>query len=168
MIKLTVAEDGITGALTGLSAGMGDNSSLMVDLAQYLYLATHKNFEKESGPDGSVWVPRSPATLEIYKRQRSLWGRILQKEGGLFDSIATDSGHGFASVFVNRPYAAVQQFGAAKGSFGPYSGTSKSGRRYSGSSPWGNIPARPFLGIAEEQETAILDIVQEWLEGLAE
>jgi phage gpG-like protein len=28
-----------------------------------------------------------------------------------------------------------------------------------------NITARPFLGVSDEDETAILDIVNEWLKG---
>lgn len=167
MITITMMENGITGSLAGLQAGLADTSPLMADIAQYLYIATRENFAAESAPDGTPWAPRSPTTLDAYKRQGSPWGRILQKEGGLFDSIAVSSGNDFAEVFVNRPYGAVHQFGAAKGSFGAYSGTGKTGRRYSGTSPWGNIPARPFLGLAEKQETAILKIIDAWLEGLA-
>ena len=39
-------------------------------------------------------------------------------------------------------YSAVQQFGAKKGSLGP-------------NAPWGNIPARPFLGISAADSGAI-------------
>jgi len=28
---------------------------------------------------------------------------------------------------------------------------------------WGDIPARPFLGISAEDEVAVLDIIDEWL-----
>ena len=59
-------------------------------------------------------------------------------------------------------YAAVQNFGAAKGEFGAYSGVSKkNGRRYSGVAPWGDIPARPFVGISEEDREEILDTITE-------
>jgi phage virion morphogenesis protein len=138
--------------------GLDDTSGLMADMAQYLYNAARDNFANERSPDGIAWAPRSPATLEAYRRQGSPWGRILQKEGGLFDSLATESGRDFASVFVNRPYGAVHQFGAAKGAFGK----TKRGAPI----PWGNIPARPFLGVGEKQEEDIKAIVEEWFTGL--
>jgi phage gpG-like protein len=56
-------------------------------------------------------------------------------------------------------YAAVQQFGAAKGAFGR---TSRGAPI-----PWGNIPARPFLGISAEDEPLMLEIVAEWFQAAA-
>jgi len=52
--------------------------------------------------------------------------------------------------------AATQQFGAAKGAFGR--------TKFNGPIPWGNIPARPFLGISEEDESNLVDMLREYLE----
>ncbi|WP_370584767.1 hypothetical protein [Paracoccus sp. IB05] len=32
--------------------------------------------------------------------------------------------------------------------------------------PWGDIPARPFLGISAEDETNLVELVEEYLTGL--
>jgi phage virion morphogenesis protein len=160
MIKITVEKDTITAALTGLAEGFADTSPLMADFAQYLYNDARERFARESAPDGSVWAPRSQTTLDAYRRQGSPWGRILQKEGPLLDSLATRSGNGFVEIFVNQPYARAMQFGAAKGAFGK----TKRGAPI----PWGNIPARPFLGFEEPQIDAMTEIISKWIQGLAE
>jgi phage gpG-like protein len=56
-------------------------------------------------------------------------------------------------------YAAVQQFGAVAGALG---------RNKRGSPiPWGNIPARPFLGVSAQDKVEVLEILQEALLGAA-
>ncbi|MEQ3671482.1 MAG: phage virion morphogenesis protein [Pseudophaeobacter sp.] len=60
----------------------------------------------------------------------------------------------------NAIQSAVMQFGAAKGAFGTASNGS--------SIPWGNIPARPFIGISEEDETNLALELEEWLERAAD
>ncbi len=48
-------------------------------------------------------------------------------------------------------YAGTHQFGAAKGAFGS---TSKGAPI-----PWGDIPARPFLGLSDADEADIRDLI---------
>ena len=71
-----------------------------------------------------------------------------------------DYGPDFVEIGTNKIYAAVMQFGAAKGAFGTDAGGS--------SIPWGAIPARPFLGISDQDRTNIAATVDEWLEGIVE
>lgn len=52
-------------------------------------------------------------------------------------------------------YAAVQQFGAKQGAFGK----NKKGRPI----PWGDIPARPFLGLSAKDKQDVLAILNEHL-----
>lgn len=52
-------------------------------------------------------------------------------------------------------YAAVMQGGAAQGAFGR---TSRGGPI-----PWGNIPARPFLGLSDSDRAGVLEIIAEYL-----
>lgn len=59
------------------------------------------------------------------------------------------AGDGFVEIGSPMKYAAVQQFGASKRQFGK--------------APWGNIPARPFLGVSGEDRRTILDILQGYL-----
>ena len=55
------------------------------------------------------------------------------------------------------------QFGAAQGQFGAFIGKDKLGRDHFHAIPWGDIPARPFLGLAEEDRTNILATIAEHL-----
>jgi phage gpG-like protein len=52
-------------------------------------------------------------------------------------------------------YAAVQQLGARRGQFGR--------TRRGAPIPWGDIPARPYLGISQADSSAILDIISQYL-----
>lgn len=158
MITITVEKDTLTAGLTGLAVGLADTTPLMQDIAQYLFNDARERFRRERAPDGSKWAPRSQSTLDAYRRQGSPWGRILQKEGSLIGSLATDAGNGFAEIFVNQPYAAMMQFGGSKRRFPQL---------------WGDIPARPFLGFEQPQIDTMTKIVSEWLKsewlkGLAE
>lgn len=78
-------------------------------------------------------------------------------------------------VGSNLIYAAVQQFGAKMGEFGRYSQVSrwrkfgdKDFRKYAGTVkgfpiPWGDIPARPFLGLSTDDADNVLSIVGRFL-----
>lgn len=156
VVEIRIIDDTLTPGLTRALDGLTDTSELMGDLAQFMFEVTKDNFRTERGPDGSVWAPRSPATLEKYRRDGSPFGRLLSKEGGLQDSLGVDWGNGFAEVGVNQPYAAVMQLGARQGAFGR--------TKRNGPIPWGNIPARPYLGLGAEHEKDVLDIINEWLE----
>lgn len=73
----------------------------------------------------------------------------------------------------SMPYARVQQEGAKQGEFGRVVATNlkrwrqfdeKDFRRYAGTRkghplPWGDIPARPFLGISEADRAGILQVI---------
>ena len=57
-------------------------------------------------------------------------------------------------------YAATQQFGAEQGEFGRGSFKKRNG---SFPIPWGDIPARPFVGISDQDQVEILDIIRGYL-----
>ena len=160
MITIEIKNDQVTPALTNLADIFGDLSPLMGRLAKQLQTSTQERFKKGIAPDGSVWAPKSPVTLA---RNPGFTQPLIGKSSELSSTIGASYGPDYAEISSGRVQAAALHFGAGKGSFGPYAGTDKNGRRFSGSSPWGNIPARPFFGISDEDETDILDIVSEWL-----
>jgi phage gpG-like protein len=162
VISLTVENDQITPALQRIDAAMGNPLSLFQDLGEYLVKSSTDRFPTGRAPDGSVWAPKSPVTIARQggRRTNRLDTRpLFGPSGALSSTIAYEA---FADrVEWGSPmiYAAVQQFGAGKGAFGQ---TSRGGPI-----PWGNIPARPFLGISAEDEPLMLDIVSEWIETAA-
>ena len=141
-----------------LERELHDLSPVMSDIGEYLLESTRKRF-KDGGPapDGTPWAPKSQATMDNYRRMnRGVNPKPLTHQGDLsLFGLHQDSGPNFAEVGASPVYAAVMQFGAAKGAFG------KTAR---GSSiPWADIPARPFLGVSKEDEEAILDTISEYL-----
>lgn len=137
---------------------------LMVAIGEALTESTKQRFSRGEGPDGVRWLPNSPVTIVRYLEgfsssfsrktgkitaggQRRLAGKrpLAGESGALATTInyaADDDGVSIGSPMI---YAAVQQFGAAARSFG-------------GKSPWGTIPARPFLGLSADDERSILEL----------
>lgn len=111
-----------------------------------------------TGPDGSSWRPSHRAERE--------GGPTLHDTGMLMRSIVSRPGPRHVLVGTNMPYAAVHQEGAAAGSLGVSTGTDKRGRSFVTASPWGDIPARPYLGVSDEDYETIGDIAQLHFAGL--
>ena len=169
MFSVELKADTVTSGLTRLGAQMGDLTPVMEGIGEYLVDSTKVRFKKGTSPDGVKWAPKSATTLARYGARKSnrvdtrpLFG-LSGVEAGLNSQIFHEAGPDRLEVGSNLVYAAVQQFGAAKGQFGAYSGTDKKGRAYSGVAPWGNIPARPFLGISPEDETNILALIADFI-----
>lgn len=166
MINVEFNDAEVQAALNNLAAGLTDMSKVMNEIGMFLVASTEKRFDGTEAPDGSQWAPRSPVTLAIYAREKAKFGPVLHKSGTLRQTIAHSYGPDEVTVGSNVLYAAVQQFGAAQGAFGASIGKDKKGRDHFHSIPFGNIPARPYIGVSDSDRTGILDIVGEWLEGL--
>lgn len=142
---------------------------LLLMIGEYLAETTKQRFVTSTAPDGSRWAPNSRTTLERYVGARGGYsnktGKITQKGQAaamgkkplvgatrlLGDQIIYQANDTVLEIGSNRIQAAVQQFGAAKGSLG-------------GGAPWGDIPARPFLGVSAQDRAAILEMVGDYLE----
>ena len=118
-----------------------------------------QRFAEGASPDGIPWAPKSQATLDRYRREgdgaptRPLFGPSGSLNRNIFPEASADE----VLIGSTMIYAAVQQFGAAKGQFGAAKNASPI--------PWGNIPARPFLGVSPEDEVNILATVEDYLTG---
>ena len=80
---------------------------------------------------------------------------------GLSETLSNRSSHNYTAKAdsvtwgTNRKQAAVMQFGAQKGAFG----LSDNGS----SIPWGDIPARPFIGVGQEDIDTIVELAEDHL-----
>lgn len=142
MITIEIKDDQITAALDGLVAQLGDMTKIMQDIGELLMTSTKDRFPKGEAPDGSTWAAKSPVTSG--SDRRPLFGPSGMLSSQIFYEAGTDS----VEVGSNMVYAAMMQFGGSKEAF-PHL--------------WGDIPARPFLGISEDDRTGILETVEEWL-----
>lgn len=153
-VEINIQTQALTDALRRLEGAARNPQPVLQHISDYLDLYTRMRFDSAKAPDGSPWADNSPVTIARKGRNEPLVGR----SGDLRDTLRGDI-NGNTLVFgSDRPYAAVQQFGASKGQFGK--------TRRGGSIPWGDIPARPFLGLSKDDEDNITDIINEYLEGL--
>lgn len=161
MLRIDQNLDPLIAALTRASDRLGDLTDVMDDIGNEMLESTLDNFRKQESPDGNPWAAKSQATLDHYARTRSTYDlRPLHLDGSLSSDISVARGPDFVEWGSSAIQAAVMQFGATKGEFGNAANGSPI--------PWGDIPARPFLGIGPEDETAILATIEEWLSGLLE
>jgi phage virion morphogenesis protein len=108
-------------------------------------------FEKES-PEGIAW----PDWSDTHAATRHGGHSLLQGEGDLLESVQFDIQGD--QILVGSPmiYAGTMQHGAAQGAFGR---TSRNGPI-----PWGDIPAREYLGLSIENEEDLLELVEDFIQ----
>lgn len=173
MIKVEFNDNEVQKALTRIVASARQPKPILEDIGEYLVSSTKKRFSDSIGPDDQPWARNSFTTIQNYlSKYKSAFSRKtgrLTKSGaarsaakkpliGETNSLSTEifwqiEGIGVLAVGSSMEYAAAQQFGMPKG----YAGSTKRGSPI----PWGDIPARPFLGISESDTRSILDIIEE-------
>lgn len=157
MITIELNDEALQEGLSRLTGLMSDLTPVMQDLGELLMLSTKERFPKGIAPDGTPWAAKTAATIQRYlsRGDRADSRPLYGPSGALSQQIFYEAGPDQVEIGSNRIYAAVMQFGAAKGAFGT---TSRGGPI-----PWGNIPARPFLGLSDEDEVNLVATVEEWL-----
>jgi phage virion morphogenesis protein len=153
-MRVEITEDTITTGLARVAAALGDMSEPMDEIGQLMVASTQDRIEAGLDVDGKPFAARSATTIERYGKLGLKYGAPLNQSRRMRKGIAHNSGPDWMEVGSNAIQAAVMQFGAAKGSLG-------------GGAPWGNIPARAFLGVSEEDRTKIHETIEEWLAKVA-
>lgn len=165
-IEVTWDDAEIKKALLNLQNIMDDIADPLNVIGLQLVESTKRRFETSTDPDGNSWAPNSPATIAKYthsvKGTKTKDGKLLSKKGearwdskkpligkgDLMDGITYDVDGQVLEVFSDREYAAMQQFGGTKAQFPEL---------------WGDIPARPFLGVSNADEAMILSVIEKYL-----
>lgn len=138
---------------------LGNPVPMFEEIGEYMVEATRQRFISGEAPDGSKWAPKKPSTLERYRRlgygnrTRPLIGAGQRLSREIVRS-ASKGGVVIGSALI---YSGVMQNGAAKGAFGK----DRRGRPL----PWGDIPARVWLGISAADSTAIVEIADDYIGG---
>lgn len=137
-VVVNIESDTLTPALNALMARFDDLTPLMKDIAGIMEAGVADNFEAEGRP---AWDALSAVTIKRREKAGHWPVKILQAEGKLANSIV--SAHTATEAFVgtNDVRAKVLHFGQPAG---------KSGKTTRGAPiPWGTIPARPFMSLAQ-------------------
>ena len=181
-IRLDIDDGNVRRVLRQLCEAVNDMTPAMKAIAGQLETSTRNRFFTKQAPDGSTWARLSTAT----QRRRLKKGRRrndkLVFSGRLARSITSDYDSRGAVVGTDVPYARTHQEGAARGEFGSFSIVARTvrGRRrqirrgaavLAGTAsrtqgrpiPWGDIPARPFLGLSADDREDIVEIIRRHL-----
>jgi len=147
--------------------------AVMSEIGEYLQDAVIQRFERSEGPDGQKWAANSESTIAgvlsqskgNYKKKGGLTSKGQKRAGNKkpligptkqLKNINYDATEDDVEVGSSRIYSRVQQFGAKQGEFGR--------TKRNGPIPWGDIPARSYLGFSDDDESMILDILKNYLE----
>ncbi len=118
---------------------------LMKNIAGIFSYSTEENFKEEGRPD--KWLDLAESTKKQRTKKRKWPGQILQVEGKLAASISTFYDNDSAVIGSNLEYAAIHQLGG------------QAGRNKSV-----EIPTRPYLGISDEEQQEIIDLIVKYIE----
>ena len=159
----------ISAALGRMIAELQNPSPLYRSIGETLVESTKQRFGTGKGPDGAPWAKNSAVTLERYlgvhsgaytkkgalsKRGRQLEGNkkpLIGETRALSQTITYLVNQTGLQVGSPLEYAAMQQFGGTQAQV-PWL--------------WGDIPARPFLGVSDDDADAILAEVAEFFEAI--
>lgn len=158
MIKVEFKYQEIAEALGEVSRRLGDMTPIHEDIGDYVVRVTKDRFTKGIDPDGNAWTPKKQATIDRYKA-RGDGDRpdpLIGPSKRLSSEVAQYADAQGVEIGSALEYSAVMQNGAKQGAFG------RDKRNHP--LPWGDIPARVWLGLSDEDETAIIDIADEHLE----
>lgn len=134
-------------------------------------------FRLSKDPNGKTWKSLSETTIS-HRRKRS--SKPLSDTGELRASITNKATKTLATVGTNKKYATTQNFGANKGEFGTTQiketvrehtrrrrGRTETVRTHTRNrninSPWGDIPAREFIGFSWNQKKTYTAVIRKYL-----
>ena len=158
-LELSLTGDPVVRTLWRMADSLDDLTPLMDEIGRALVNSAQERIARtNTTPSGYSW-PQSHRAIEE-------GGPTLYESGALADGINSRAAPDHVVVGTNTPYAAVMQFGAAKGAFGAAIGRTRpsdgraSSQDYFTPLPWGDIPERPYLGISAEDEDGIFGLAR--------
>jgi len=182
MITIQVNDRQVLDLLAELARKCSNLQPAMEEIGVDLMASTKARFSSTISPDGIKWAANSQVTIDrfmgLHKKNFRTDGSLVPNKNFKKDGSLTKRGEsrvaegaakkpltgeteklghtinyqldGNSSVRIGSPmvYAAMQQFGGTKAQW-PHL--------------WGDIPARPFLGVSDADKTNILDIIGSYL-----
>lgn len=131
---------GFDKALGKAAQKLGDTQALMESVGEALRSGTIERFGAEEDPQGKKWKPSA--------RAMAGGGKTLDKESHLKDSIDYATTSDKVMVGSNLPYARIHQLGGKTGK----------GHKV-------DMPARPYLGVSEEDMDEVRETMADFLAG---
>jgi len=143
---IDVDDQQVLNALRELFQVTNDLSPALAEIGEDLIESTKRRFETSTAPDGSSWALNSVLSTLLYKEG----DKPLVNHGTLSEKIFKNVNADFLEIGSPLEYAAMQQFGGSKDEFPAL---------------WGDIPARPFLGLSDQDRADILAVLAGHING---
>lgn len=137
-INIEVVDRETRDGLRVLQDHLGNLRPFYLDIGEALLNSTRERFTTQTAPDGSPWAPLSD---DYKKRKKKHPDLILTLNGYLRGTLGYSATKDELRIGTPMIYGAAHQFGRAEI----------------------NLPARPFLGLSDEDSTMILDALADWL-----
>jgi phage virion morphogenesis protein len=138
-IELSIANFAeVEAAFRELQDKLTDLTPFFQDIGEALLNSTRERFRTQTAPDGTPWAALTTGYRTRKKKNQNL---ILTLNGYLRGTLNVRAGPKEVRIGTPLIYGATHQFGR----------------------PEKNIPARPFLGLSTDDETMILDALNDWL-----
>lgn len=162
MSSIKAAVTGDTEALLKRLASLRavDTKGAMRAIAEGLRTSTVERFDKSISPEGKKW--------KTSIRAGNVGGKTLVKTTNLRNSIRSEADRTGMAVGTNSIYAATHQFGTDRVIKPKRKKVLKfqiNGKWISKQKVKVKIPARPFLGISEDDEEEIREVLDDLLKG---
>ncbi|NNG44982.1 phage virion morphogenesis protein [Pseudoalteromonas sp. NEC-BIFX-2020_002] len=134
----------VSDVLTQLVKNLDNLAPALGNVGEHLMLTHRDHFDEQRSPDGDPWQALSPDYAKSKKKNKD---KILRLNDILRDTFAYNVGDESLEFGTNMEYAAIHQFG----------GTSDMIPRLA------VIPARPFLGLSQDDEKEVIEILSDFL-----
>jgi phage virion morphogenesis protein len=167
MISFEYNDEAIRRVLDAFVRAAANPAPVLKGIGETLTQSTKERFKTSTGPDGASWEANTEATMAAYLAKFSgayKKNGDLSKRGerisarkkpliGETKSLSTQIHYelvGDTELHIGSPmeYDAMQQFGGTKAQF---------------PNLWGDIPARPFMGVSEQDRADILSDLADYL-----
>ena len=154
MIRIDIDDREVRQALENLQRRVSDLTPVMHDIGQALVEGMRARLRDGRDVEGRPFAPNKPTTLAKKRGTRP-----LVDSGMMASQFAYQAGRDYVEAGSNAVQAATLHFGAKRGAHGK--------TRRGAPIPWGDIPARPFVGLSSADKEAVLETIAEALERAA-
>lgn len=182
--EVSVQDETVQKKLDELLDRMDNRRGFFVNVGEQLLNSAKTNFEKEAGPDGIPWQRLLPKTIQRREEKGLTPIRVLRARGRLAGTINYLPSDDNVRIGSPMEYAAIHQLG------GEIEKPERTGTIYQHYDPETDefdqrfrkksqstfarevkfkahsirMPARPFIGVSKADETAIVEIAEDWLD----
>ncbi|MFE1574249.1 phage virion morphogenesis protein [Comamonas odontotermitis] len=147
MLSIDVNDSGFRSQMLQLERRLGDMTPVMESIGMALESNISRRFETRTDPSGAPWDPWKPSTKASYPEDGN--GRLLDRYGDMLSSLNHQADSNSVRLGFGMDYATYHEWG-----------TEHMPRR-------GLLFDDPDAGtLGAEDEATVLDVLQEFLDGL--